>query len=326
MAIENKKISELTNLKKNDDMVFPAMYSGDNYGIQSTEMGRNSIQSLSASGTISKSIVEINASVKRVIATLPDRAEWEGKTILIKNKVIGVGLIQRAGSDVIGEDSKTSIPLYWKGDYLELFAGTSRWEIKSGRSKIGGVRNCSEYRNIYIAGIIEVDIDGGNSPFLGYDIGEKVEESTSLFQGRIYDITDNGDGTGTLWTYDNDGNYTDGRTLTGQNSSATSSVNEGSGTTKNLSTIFKNNYNENLSNGKLKNKFYFSSDGTENNYVELSDWLDGGTVFGWQVFQQDSNNLIFYTRSGGAGTIIGFGGISTQNSYHKTWIIINYGG
>jgi hypothetical protein len=331
MAKENKKYSEFTIVKKNDEIYFPGLYNNDNVRVKSDEMGRKGIQALSASGTINKQLVEIDASVTRVIATLPDRETWLGKNIYIKNKEIGIGLIQRSGTDVIGEGSKTSIPLYWEGDYLELFAGSTRWEIKSGKSKIcGSHRNSSDYTGIDLASIIEVDIDGGSSPSLGFEIGEIARESVSGFDARIYDITDNGDGTGTLWLYDCDGNLTDGRSLTGQNSGASADVNEGSGTTKNLSTIFKYNLGEYLSDGNLSHIMYISSDGTKDNDFEIVGGVQDNTIAkGLTVHQVDADNLRTPFGTSGYTIITTAGAIQNMNGldyFFLDCVIWKYGG
>ncbi len=77
------------------------------------------------------SVLEVNIGAS--IITLPDLALWSGRTIIVRkiSDTVGTITIQRSGSDVIGNNSATSVLIGAQGDQITLFAGSNEWNIVS---------------------------------------------------------------------------------------------------------------------------------------------------------------------------------------------------
>jgi len=77
-------------------------------------------------------VLEVNVGTCTV--TLPSLATWGGRSIIIRkiSSTAGTVTIARAGSDVITRADSTSITLTSEGDYWELFAGSTIWDLSAG--------------------------------------------------------------------------------------------------------------------------------------------------------------------------------------------------
>lgn len=182
----------------------------------------------------------------------------------------------------------------------------SAWRIIQG-SLIAdtGYVGHSDWLNVHL-GCGNIIYDGkGAAPF---SVGELVKEATSLNTGIV--IADSGgagaSGTLTIWRITGTGIWTNDRVITGQISGVTANVNN-AGTTKNIDTNFYHGFIKNIR--ELTYSLYWSSDGTENNAVDISkgnitrDTNPGSQQnLGLQFQQVDTNNILIQT----ADTILAY--------------------
>jgi len=214
-------------------------------------------------------------------------------------------------------------------NYLEIiFDGTNWYALDYKITERTGLINTSDWTNRHL-GLSVVDVDGGANP-LGYLRGETVTESVSGNTGKIIKFDDNLDGTGTLYLINNTGGgvYTDGRTLTGGDSAAVTTINEGGGTNKNQD---QNVYHGmGIDSWRIKIRVLVSTDTSYNNSREILqicfDWAASSDKnFGITVFQIDDDNIKLQTGDAGIRMIIDDGtsdGWDTDNYYYE--IILDF--
>jgi hypothetical protein len=267
--------------------------------------GRLTISSLSSDYVILDNdgidYFDMNPSATMRTLTLPTLANNLGRTIRIKNNNNGMTRLLRAGSDVIddGKNDVTEIIIHSRGDEITITGTSSKWVIdKLSDTIFLNFVNCNDWTNRSL-GSVDIDVDGGSSPSLGYELGEIVDDGT--VSGRVIKIVDNADGTGTITVYQTTagGNFTNNATLTGQNSSATSSVNEPIlGSTKNKDTVFY--HGSGLDFQDYEYQEFFSTGGTYSTaFSPRNINQTSGDNRGFTFYQDDSNN--FHVKVADAG-------------------------
>lgn len=234
------------------------------------------------------------------IFTLPSLASNNGKLIRIikgSNAYYPV-VVRRASTDLIN-GLWIDAALFKQGETIELFGDTAnnrwlvvnnwRWQIESGWI------SRSLYQNKHL-GTIDLIYTGLTGT---YSRWESVIESTSGFRGivafdtgsilRLWYIDDGSGGVG--------GFFTNGRTITGESSGATSTVN---GNTKNIDSNAYHGLSLNLRN--IMQKIFLSSDGSEGNCFEVTNHInrtDSGADEGTVNFQVDTTNTKVQTGQSG---------------------------
>lgn len=238
-------------------------------------------------------------STTMITMTLPDLASSIGRRIKIKCIANGIIKIIRAGSDVIddGIKNQTAVYLHSKGDSMVLLATSSNWLMDSVTDVIlTGWISHSDWSNVEL-GTINIVVDNGSSGALGYELGETV--SDTVHSGKVIDITDNADGTGTIIVYSCSSGafFTNNNTLTGNNSSASALVN---GNTKNVNAKFY--HGNNIDKEYYTVCAFYSASSTTTNIgaFDISQKsIPSGVNFGTECIDVDGDSFEFYTAASG---------------------------
>lgn len=224
---------------------------------------------------------------------LPSIVDNYGKVYTIYNSGDYLFLVDSDGAETINGVSG-GIYLYSENDYIKVVAREDEWKILDYKIVLdSGWINRSDWTNVHI-GIVYVDYDNLSGTF---QEGEIVTESVSGNTGIIL-----GD-TGTtlrLVRVTGGGIFTNNRVLTGSISGATANVDEaGTGSTKDLdSNIF---HKAKLNISKLKVKLYHSTDGDDDNSVEVPQGmtLNATGFFGWILRQESQAQAQIQTATNG---------------------------
>jgi hypothetical protein len=263
-------------------------------------------------------VYECSSSDVMSTITLPTLANNIGRPIILKNLEDGITKAICSGSDTIenGSSDNTYLYLHSKNDKLHLIGGKTEWQVIDYCDIIStGWVNRSDWSNVHI-GSVTVNIDGGSSGSLGFELGEGVSSSNA--GGRIINITDNADGTGILILYEctGGGSFINNAAITGNNSSAAAVVN---GATLNVDSNFY--HGSGLDMDKYNKIFQISTDGTNNNSFEIGDVESNyGAATGWIKYQIDTNNFMIQTGLSGLTYITGAGAfipIDAENWFHR---------
>lgn len=230
------------------------------------------------------------SSNERIIVTLPTVADHQGETkeFVYDSSNYGVFVLEGEGAEVIRNRSGSwnQVMLHNQGESIRIKSDGTYWNIVNGWNwhiESGSISvNDWTDRNM---GIIDLILNDST----GFEQWEIVLESTSGYRGIIANINGN---TLNIW-YTDDGSggvggyFTNGRTITGQSSSATDTVN---GNTKNVDSNVYHGLGTSIR--SLRCELYWSTDGTDNEHRRASLGLanDSGS-FGSVVGQVDTNNV-----------------------------------
>jgi len=263
-------------------------------------------------------VIESDPTITRNTITLPTLADNLGRPLRILNIADGLTMVDGEGSETI--NGNLTMTIFNKYDFIELIAGTTEWEVAHICRKMDmGFVQRTTWQGAQ-PGTVVINVDTGSIP-LGYEFGEIV--SDTVVTGRIINIVDNADGTGQIFVYKTTGtgNFTNNNTLTGANSSATSLVNETSGSTKNgISNVF---HGENVSKSEYTTRFFISSDGSEGNILDFSNsqFSDGtgSARFGQTFFGVDLDNYKLITGLDGIRYADSTGSTATLSNGTNWW-------
>jgi hypothetical protein len=251
------------------------------------------------------------AATKLITFTLPTLTDNIGRVLRFKNLATGYAKIDGEGAETI--DGKAALYLFGASDELIIVAGSTEWVVLSYSMYIdSGYINTNDWTDRDL-GFVAVDY---NNLVGAFAIGEIITEAVSGNKGTI--LSDNGS-TLILYNVTGGGVFTNTRGLTGGQSGATATVNEGTGSTKNLDSDIYHGTGYNLS--ELLNTLIVSTDATENNSFEIFQFeLNRATTHGYTIFQTNTNSLQLQTGGAGIGYVVVGGGsntLETENWYYK---------
>ena len=253
------------------------------------------------------------AATYMMTVTLPTLADNKGRCINVYN--VNTGMVKIDGENAETINGLGEYYLFADGDSISVVATTAGWRILSYKGEINtGWINRSDWTNVHIGTMnIPTDNDSGAALL----IGELITEETSGNTARIIKVE-----ASNLIVYacTGTGYFTNNKRVTGGVAGGFRLVNTGT-TTKNIDYNFYHLFGVNLY--QLDCKMLLSSDGTNNNSYNpnkggVGD--TGGTVYGWDFMQVDSDEVKIQTGSGGIEIIIDAGtaqGIDSEDIYYN---------
>jgi hypothetical protein len=226
-----------------------------------------------------------SSSTKMMTITLPTLADNLGKTFTIINLANGITKIDGEGAETI--DGLAQQYLFNNADNITVLGFSNDWKVLKLKQEI--YTNYINWSNWPASelGTVNINVDGGSSPSLGFELGEIVSDTSAT--GRIIRIVDNADGTGTITVIQctNGGTFTNNNVLTGQNSGANADVD---GNTKNSNCNFYHGLGINFENYIVD--FYHSNDGTNANANKIPVQYTSGPS-GIMAEGNDTNSFLY---------------------------------
>lgn len=306
-----KKIQVTNATYQTVDLYFSPTYIADDNSHTDAEYLKRHSNKLAISSspytvleTDNYSLYKVTTGGSLKIMDLPAAADTEDQVFKIRKEDSGVACVklQPDGTDKIVASSGAELSfllLFLKGDLVEIMSNGTDWFIINSFKPyfISGWQNRSDESNVHL-GFAQVAYTGASGTFT---IGEILTESVSGTTGIL--IHDSGT-VFTLVSVISPGIFVNARTLTGNTSTETATVN---GNTKNLDTNILHNWS--AAEKFITTKVSVSSDGTDNNSFSVYDWMSESR--GTTKFQVSSNEYKIQTGSIGMVYFSDTGGIPT---------------
>jgi len=275
-----------------------------------------------------------SSTTAKITVTLPTVAQNTGRLVRVQNTGSGLTLIEGEGSEKISflDNLLDDVKLLMNDDFVELRSNGTKWICEHANiNMITNWINRADWTAVKIGSAFTYDNKSAAVDLTGQHITEATSDQKAII---LYDSGGTGT-TGIIYAYNITdsttglGYWTNNRIVTCGSGGYTITVDEGSGSSKNIDYNIYCGQNINISCNKMR-LFYCATatfTGAQEMPLSCDYYGNGGNVIGLQLYQVDVNNYFIITGNVGLANLTSIGGfaiIGSDDTYYNLKLGIQF--